>query len=92
MRESYNKVSKTVAHRSGDSIRDIQANQLHSAPIDCDHSPRTATICGTKGVIRVAYPFWCPTSFTVQTMTGPASQQWGEEGYVRMHMGDNLDW
>ena len=45
----------------------------------CSASPRTATICGTKGVIRVAYPFWCPTSFTVQTMTGPASQQWGEE-------------
>ena len=24
------------------------------------------------------YPFWCPTSFSVQTMSGPASQQWSE--------------
>lgn len=42
-------------------------------------SPRAATICGTKGVIRVAYPFWCPTSFTVQTMTGVSSQTWSDE-------------
>ena len=40
-------------------------------------SPREAVICGTKGVIRVPFPFWCPTSFTVQTMDGPASQRFG---------------
>jgi dihydrodiol dehydrogenase / D-xylose 1-dehydrogenase (NADP) len=33
-------------------------------------SPRTATICGTKGVIEVPYPFWCPTTLSIQTMTG----------------------
>merc|ERR1719424_1015251 len=41
-------------------------------------SPREATICGTKGVLRVPSPFWCPTEFSVQTMSGPASQQWSE--------------
>ena len=35
-------------------------------------------MCGTKGVLRVPYPFWCPTEFSVQTMSGPASQQWSE--------------
>ena len=29
-------------------------------------------------MLRVPYPFWCPTSFSVQTMSGPASQQWSE--------------
>lgn len=42
-------------------------------------SPRAASINGTKGVIRVPYPFWCPTRLTVQTMTGPGSQQWSDE-------------
>ena len=42
-------------------------------------SPRTATICGTKGVIEVAFPFWCPTTFTVQTMDGLGSQTFGEK-------------
>lgn len=42
-------------------------------------SPRTATICGTEGVITVPFPFWCPTSFTVQRMDGAASQQFGPE-------------
>ena len=41
-------------------------------------SPREATICGTKGVLRVPYPFWCPTEFSMQTMSGPASQKWSE--------------
>ena len=42
-------------------------------------SPRTATICGTKGVIEVPFPFWCPTALTVQTMTGLGSQTFGEK-------------
>ena len=41
-------------------------------------SPRAATICGTKGVITVPFPFWCPTTFTVQPMDGSASQTFGE--------------
>jgi len=41
-------------------------------------SPREATICGTKGVITVPFPFWCPTTFTVQPMDGSASQTFGE--------------
>ena len=40
-------------------------------------SPRVATICGTKGVITIPFPFWCPTSFTVQPMDGSASQSFG---------------
>ena len=43
----------------------------------CHASPRSATICGTEGVITVPFPFWCPTSFTVQPMAGAASQQFG---------------
>eukprot|EP00629_Pelagomonadales_sp_RCC1024_P017896 CAMPEP_0119291440 /NCGR_PEP_ID=MMETSP1329-20130426/42463_1 /TAXON_ID=114041 /ORGANISM="Genus nov. species nov., Strain RCC1024" /LENGTH=329 /DNA_ID=CAMNT_0007292269 /DNA_START=78 /DNA_END=1064 /DNA_ORIENTATION=+ len=39
-------------------------------------TPRAATICGTEGVITVPFPFWCPTSFSVQTMTGLGSQTW----------------
>lgn len=39
-----------------------------------------ATICGTKGVIEVPFPFWCPTSLTVTTMTGAASQTFSGEG------------
>jgi len=39
-------------------------------------TPRGATICGTKGVLKVPFPFWCPTSFEVQTMTGLGSQDW----------------
>ena len=42
-------------------------------------SPRTATICGTKGVIHVPFPFWCPTRMVVQTMDGAASQTFGPE-------------
>eukprot|EP00621_Florenciella_sp_RCC1693_P014666 CAMPEP_0182533486 /NCGR_PEP_ID=MMETSP1323-20130603/13711_1 /TAXON_ID=236787 /ORGANISM="Florenciella parvula, Strain RCC1693" /LENGTH=201 /DNA_ID=CAMNT_0024743377 /DNA_START=40 /DNA_END=645 /DNA_ORIENTATION=- len=42
-------------------------------------SPRQATICGTKGVIEVQFPFWCPTKFTVQGMTGLGSQTWTEK-------------
>ena len=42
-------------------------------------SPRSATICGTKGVIEVPFPFWCPASFTVQTMSGLGSQTFGEK-------------
>mmetsp|Transcript_5117 Transcript_5117/g.15595 ORF Transcript_5117/g.15595 Transcript_5117/m.15595 type:complete len:342 (-) Transcript_5117:68-1093(-) len=41
-------------------------------------TPRGATICGTKGVITVPFPFWCPTSYSVQTMTGLGSQDWSE--------------
>ena len=41
-------------------------------------SPRSATICGTKGTIHIPFPFWCPTSFTVQPMDGSASQTFGE--------------
>ena len=40
-------------------------------------SPRSATICGSKGVIEVPFPFWCPTSFSVQTMSGLGSQTFG---------------
>lgn len=40
-------------------------------------SPRDAVICGTLGVIRVEFPFWCPTAFTVQKMSGQGSQQFG---------------
>ena len=40
-------------------------------------SPRAATICGTRGVIVVEYPFWCPTAFTVQQMDGEGSQRFG---------------
>ena len=42
-------------------------------------SPRSATICGTKGVIEVPFPFWCPNTFTVQTMSGLGSQTFGEK-------------
>ena len=45
-------------------------------------SPRMATICGTRGVITVPFPFWCPTSFTVQPMAGAGSQHFGE---ARVH-------
>ena len=38
-----------------------------------------ATICGTKGVIEVQFPFWCPTKFSVQGMTGLGSQTWTEK-------------
>lgn len=41
-------------------------------------TPRGATICGTKGVITVPFPFWCPTEYTVQTMGGLGSQDWGD--------------
>ena len=42
-------------------------------------SPREALVCGTKGVVRVMYPFWCPTSFSVQRMSGAGSQTMTEE-------------
>jgi len=29
-------------------------------------SPRQAVIVGTKGIVRVAFPFWCPTSLSVE--------------------------
>ena len=45
-------------------------------------SPRAATICGTKGVIEVPFPFWCPTSLTVQTMSGLGSQTFGEKTVI----------
>jgi len=42
-------------------------------------SPRSATICGTKGVIEVPFPFWCPTTVFVQTMSGLGSQTFGDK-------------
>lgn len=50
--------------------------------LDCSlrhPSPRDATVCGTKGVLRVSYPFWCPTRFTLQSMGGTGSQAFGPE-------------
>jgi dihydrodiol dehydrogenase / D-xylose 1-dehydrogenase (NADP) len=42
-------------------------------------SPRSAEICGTEGVIRVPFPFWCPTKVSSQRMTGLGSQTWESE-------------
>lgn len=39
-------------------------------------SERDAVVYGTDGVIKVPYPFWCPTKFSVVRMSGPGSQQW----------------
>ncbi|KAL3767926.1 hypothetical protein ACHAWO_001822 [Cyclotella atomus] len=41
-------------------------------------SERSATVYGTKGVIDVCFPFWCPTQVKVTKMTGLGSQQWSE--------------
>jgi len=46
-------------------------------------SPRSATICGTLGVIELPFPFWCPAEVTVQTMTGLGSQTFGEKKTIR---------
>ena len=76
------------AHKADDAAQlDTHVSALLHFPcggvgtIECSlghASPREATVCGTKGVLRVPYPFWCPTEFSVQTMSGPASQQWSE--------------
>eukprot|EP00322_Chrysochromulina_rotalis_P029249 CAMPEP_0115850228 /NCGR_PEP_ID=MMETSP0287-20121206/11855_1 /TAXON_ID=412157 /ORGANISM="Chrysochromulina rotalis, Strain UIO044" /LENGTH=331 /DNA_ID=CAMNT_0003304217 /DNA_START=145 /DNA_END=1140 /DNA_ORIENTATION=- len=77
-----------VVHRLHDSSgHDEHVAALLSFPcggigtLECSlrhASSRSATICGTKGVITVPFPFWCPTTFTVQPMDGPASQHFGE--------------
>lgn len=41
-------------------------------------SDRSATVYGTRGVINVPFPFWCPTQVNVTKMTGLGSQQWSE--------------
>uniref|UniRef100_A0A7S2HBY4 D-xylose 1-dehydrogenase (NADP(+), D-xylono-1,5-lactone-forming) n=2 Tax=Octactis speculum TaxID=3111310 RepID=A0A7S2HBY4_9STRA len=51
-------------------------------------TPRAAIICGTEGVITVPFPFWCPTKFTVQRMTGLGSQTWGEEEVFEFSLPD----
>ena len=53
-------------------------------------SPRDATICGTRGVIRVAFPFWCPTRFSVQRMGGRDSQAFGPEEEFDFPLPGNL--
>ena len=55
----------------GDRIGTFECSLRHP-------TPRGATICGSKGVLQVPFPFWCPTSFSVQTMTGLGSQDWSE--------------
>lgn len=42
-------------------------------------STRSAEICGSEGVIRVPFPFWCPTQVSSQRMTGLGSQTWEPE-------------
>lgn len=56
-------------HFSGGGIGTLECSLRHP-------SPREAVICGTRGVIRVSFPFWCPTRFSIQRMSGPASQTW----------------
>ena len=41
-------------------------------------SERSATVYGTKGVIEVPFPFWCPTKIKVTAMSGAGSQVWEE--------------
>ena len=41
-------------------------------------SDRSAVVYGTKGIITINFPFWCPTSFTVVLMEGRGSQKWSE--------------
>ena len=41
-------------------------------------SDRSAVVYGTKGVIRVPFPFWCPTTIEVTNMSGLGSQTWSE--------------
>ena len=60
---------------SGGGVGTLECSLMHA-------SPRAATICGTKGVITVPFPFWCPTRFTVQPMDGVASQHFGQEQRV----------
>ncbi|KAH8055589.1 D-xylose 1-dehydrogenase [Aureococcus anophagefferens] len=40
---------------------------------------RVGVVNGTKGVIRVPFPFWCPTEFSLQRMSGLGSQDFGPE-------------
>jgi len=61
-----------AAGADGGGIGTLECSLRHA-------SPREALICGTEGVIRVPFPFWCPTRFTVQRMEGAASQQMGEQ-------------
>eukprot|EP00967_Tisochrysis_lutea_P071779 scaffold95484_cov27-Tisochrysis_lutea.AAC.1 len=63
-------VAATVRFGSG-GIGTLECSLKHA-------SPREAVICGTRGVIRIPFPFWCPTRFTIQRMEGPASQRWSE--------------
>ena len=39
-------------------------------------SDRSAVVYGSKGIIEVSFPFWCPTKFRVTLMSGPGSQAW----------------
>ena len=55
----------------GDRIGTFECSLRHP-------TPSGATICGSKGVLKVLFPFWCPTSYSVQTMTGLGSQDWSE--------------
>ena len=54
-------------------------------------SARDAIICGTQGVIRVKYPFWCPTSISVQVMNGEASQTWSKEEVINFPLPKNAE-
>lgn len=54
-------------------------------------SPRAAVICGSKGVIELPFPFWCPTHFTVQTMSGLGSQTFGEKIEHRFELPEVAD-
>ena len=40
---------------------------------------RVGVVNGTEGVIRVPFPFWCPTEFSLQRMSGLGSQDFGPE-------------
>uniref|UniRef100_A0A7S3T8Y6 D-xylose 1-dehydrogenase (NADP(+), D-xylono-1,5-lactone-forming) n=1 Tax=Emiliania huxleyi TaxID=2903 RepID=A0A7S3T8Y6_EMIHU len=51
-------------------------------------SPREAVICGSRGVVRVPYPFWCPTQLLVQPMGGAASQAFGPESETNFPLPD----
>ena len=39
-------------------------------------SNRCAVVYGSKGIIEIMYPFWCPTTLRVTLMDGPGSQNW----------------
>mmetsp|Transcript_12240 Transcript_12240/g.15265 ORF Transcript_12240/g.15265 Transcript_12240/m.15265 type:complete len:365 (+) Transcript_12240:157-1251(+) len=54
-------------------------------------SERSAAVYGTKGVIEVPFPFWCPTKIRVTEMTGSASQTWSATEEIEVALPEGVE-